>query len=219
MKTINSYVERFQATDVTVDSQWCEEDACQGKTGGKWHRIGFICNHTVSSICTPKVCVHLQQNMQYICCMSIHMRQSINWMTQIMRSDWILRTVTFTGCMLEKQATHSFCLMVNLGFISVDVWMFKSKKFPIFIHRESFHDIRIGVRCAVIAIRVIGPFSLLRLTLLWDMLLTQLFEHLSAYERMYAFPQQGIWVCTANSSMHGLRLVLDRIVFSKFFRF
>jgi len=76
-------MERFQATGVTADGQWCEEDACQGKTDGNWCRIEVICNHVVSSICTPKVCVHLQQNMQYICCMSIHMRQSINWMPSL----------------------------------------------------------------------------------------------------------------------------------------
>jgi len=39
MKTIYGYMERFQATSVTVDSQWCEEDACQGKSGRNWHRI------------------------------------------------------------------------------------------------------------------------------------------------------------------------------------
>jgi hypothetical protein len=71
----------------------------------------------------------------------------------------IFWTSTFMGCMLEKQVLHSFLLAAKVCFTSVDMWTLKITSFAHKSTKCPFHDVKVGVWCAIASV---GPFSFVR---------------------------------------------------------
>jgi hypothetical protein len=44
---------------------------------------------------------------------------------QVMQQEWILWSGNFMQCMTEKEIPHCYCLMVNFGFNSMNMWNIK----------------------------------------------------------------------------------------------